>query len=133
MKTKKRRWTQEEINLMYNAYGHVPVKWIADELGRTYDSVRAQAKVLRLTKWDDNGHDNIWTDEEDKYLAENYHKVPRHLISLKLNRSIAAIANHARILGVAKPQWTPDKVKALQKNLNTKSVDKICKFFEENA
>ena len=133
MKTKRKNWTQKEINTMYDAYGHVPVKWICDELGRSYDSVRWQAKQLGLTKSIDTSYmENLWTEEEDDYLVNNYKKVPTDLISLRINRSQQSIRNRARMLGVASTRWTPDKVKEFQKNIGTKSVDKMCKFFEEN-
>lgn len=137
MKTKKkpRRWSQNEIDFVGNAYGHVPIKMIADKLGRSYDAVRWQAKLMSVTQknYEYSGYCDTWSEEDDQYLSEYYHKVPTKFIMMKLKKSAQSLRNRARKLGVAKTQWMPDKVKSLQKNLGTKSIDKICKFFEDNA
>lgn len=130
MKVKKRRWTREEIEFLEKAYGHVPAKTIASEINRSAGAVRKQAQIMMLTK---NEYNTIWSDEEDQYLIENYKKVPIQFLMYKLHKKRDAVYRRARMLGVSKPQLTPERLRALEKNLHTTSINKMCKFFEENA
>lgn len=48
MKQKPRKWQLWEHDFMRNNYGKIPIKKIAERLGRTEDSIKSKAVVLEL-------------------------------------------------------------------------------------
>lgn len=80
-----RRWTEEEIDILEQNYGNLPVKQIAVILHRSSGDVRYMIRVLQLA--------NIkpqWTEEEVVFLKE--HKDwPRRKLAKYLGKTKKAV------------------------------------------
>lgn len=93
-------WTEQEIRYMQQWYGKKPVKVIAKNLYRSYNSVQRKAQTLGLTTPNIKSTRKAWTEEELDYLERNYTKRSCTFIAKKLNRTITSIKRKANTLGL---------------------------------
>lgn len=58
-----------------------------------------------------------WTEEEIKFLKENYRELESKEIAKKLNRSISSIRNKLFYLDINKKKWTKKEIEFLQEHI----------------
>ena len=63
------RWTKEQEKLLIEKYIDTDYKTLSDILNKTEGAIRAKCFELKLIK------KNKWTDDEIKFLKENYSKM----------------------------------------------------------
>jgi hypothetical protein len=68
-----------------------------------------------------------WTEEENEYMRKHYGKTPREEIARVLNRTIPALNNQAKKLGLREktPVWTPEEEQFLRENWHSVSIGVI--------
>lgn len=86
-KTNK-KWTQEQVQFLYDNYMDMEQQEIAKTLGRTLRSIQKKMSYIGLKKFERN--DN-WSKEEVKYITDTYEKTPLLRIAKHLNRSYGAV------------------------------------------
>ena len=65
-----------------------------------------------------------WTDEEIKFMNENYNKLPNKKIAKVLGRSVRAIQNQACLLGVTEPHRRSKRIPAIEQFIEeTRKLD----------
>ena len=70
-----RNWTEEELLFLQKNCKNKTIRELANELGRTYDSVRGKLKAENLNVKVDKRNSNqgqAWTEEELKFLREHH-------------------------------------------------------------
>ena len=99
-------WSIEEDNYIKANWNTSTIDDIANDLGRSFASVKGRAyNVLKLKG--PNGRDRrIWTEEEDNYLKDTWGKYKVSTISRKINRTKYSIITRAIILNLGpQTQW----------------------------
>ncbi len=111
-KTKDKPWTKEEDNFLIKN-NHLHRKELAEKLKRTESSVQNRCRMLNLkrTRVLINETQTPWTEEELKFLKDNYYKYSRKELAKKLGRTPSAIQNKANRMGLKK-----DKIQQFNKN-----------------
>lgn len=68
-----------------------------------------------------------WTEEEDKFLVENYELLNNKEIAKRLNRTEVSIKNRARKLGVKKTShlWEEHEKDVLRKHYHSKGIEGV--------
>lgn len=96
-------WGKEEEELLRESYQKKSYQEIADMLNRSYNSVKVRAKVLGLTKDQNNPFSciegKIWTESEVDILKQEYSHNPR-ILELLPRRKYSAIVKKANLLGL---------------------------------
>ncbi len=103
--TKEKPWTPEEDALLRRSYRTRSTADLASELKRTVASVQTHLSKLRLRRRPPPEHaPRPWTDDEDAYLRQSYHKIPAKDIAEQFNRKVTAVIHRAARLGLAGPR-----------------------------
>lgn len=100
-------WTEKELAYLRENFSKFTAGKIAEFLSRSEDSVRAQAKRLRLTvpryskpsEGPKSGH--YWTEEELAYLRGNYGKKYAQEIADHFGRSVVGVRRKAKKMGLS--------------------------------
>jgi transposase len=92
----KRKWRRASINVLKDT--SLSHRQAAEATGRSYAAVKAKRRELGIVKRRLLGLNppyNAWTDEELKYLVENYSKMSKKEIAGQLKRSMSAVTSKA--------------------------------------
>ena len=95
----KMEWKEREIEYLKENWGKKKTQEIAEDLGRTYQSIYNKARKLGLGS-NRAHHHRPWTEEEEEFLAENWGMFSMEHIAKKLNRTPHAIQIRAVKLGL---------------------------------
>ena len=95
-KINTRKWETKEKRLLSRLYGKISVAELAERLHRTTSSVLHQARVQKKTA---KGAPP-YTEEEKKFIRDNYLKMTNVQIAQILNRSASHISKIARAFGL---------------------------------
>ena len=97
-------WSEYEDNYLRNNYLIMKYKDMAENLNRSYGSVRVRCGKLGLHK-----HGFDWDEYSLSFLKENYYDMPNKEIAIKLNKTIDTIENKAFNLGLKKKRYSINK------------------------
>lgn len=98
-----RTWSDNEKELLINNYSKLYFYEIIKLFpGRTSASIRGMARKLKL--YSKFYIENIYTDQENLYLRNNYLSMTNKGLALELNRSEGAIAQRLLILNLYRPK-----------------------------
>ena len=132
------KWTPEQIDFVTANHLIITPEEIAKKLNRGRFAVRA--KITRLINEGKLSPypDDKWTEEEDKYLKDNYYETPLSEILLKLGRAKQAVYVRAWKLGLEKLIGYTEKQEKLiiglyKKGHSCASIVKIIGFSSEDT
>lgn len=98
-----RTWSNEEEQILIENYSKLSLHELLKLLpNRTTPSIRGKARKYGL--YSKFYLDNIYTDEENEYLKNNYLNMTNHELSNRLNRSEGAIAQRLSLLNLYRPK-----------------------------
>lgn len=101
--TSPRDWSEEELNILINNYSNVPINEMLKLLpNRTKSSILGKAKGLNLKSY--FYLTSKYSDNDIKYLKENYLNKSNKELAECLNRSEYGIEQYLRILGLQRPK-----------------------------
>ena len=115
-----RLWSKDQDEFLRQNYLTMPIKEIAEHLGRTAGacSVRAGSLGIRKNKY--------WTDEQDEFLRQNHRTMSFKQIAEQLGRTEAACGTRARLLGLRKEkEWSKDEDEFLKQNYRVMTFKEI--------
>ena len=95
--TRRHRWTREEVETLCREYRNnkQSVIELAVKLGVTEKAVQSKVSRLGLCR------SSQWTPEENRLLFDLVGRNRPQTIARKLDRSLKAVASHARKLGLS--------------------------------
>ncbi len=111
---KSLHWSEADIALLKKLYPNTVNKEIARNLKKSVSSVEKKGSQLGLTKTREfrkeinkknassSNRCKIWTDDEIKFLKDNYKELSGKEIAIKLDRSYASIIYKAQQMGLKK-------------------------------
>ena len=117
-----KRWTEQEVEYLKQHYGVKSAREIAETLGRPLNGLHSKAETLGLDgkrgHWSSTGKRvGAWTDEEIKFLQENYLDLGAEECANQLGRTKAAVHGKIRQVGGGRPSIGP-KVEWSEKDLD---------------
>jgi len=125
----KKKWNKEEIQYLLDNWDKEAPERIMEQLGRTEDSVMRKARRLGLdvSKPEDELLKRRWTEEEDKYIVENYGALSVEEISRNLDRSVYALRKRAIAIGVTceAKRWSAEEMDYLNEKWGILNLDTI--------
>lgn len=99
--TKSNKWTDDEANLLKEVYSALPMQAVLQKFpNKTKTSIMSKAHSLRLTTLFYN--DRIYSENEDKFIVDNFRKISELEIAKQLNRSYSSVISRVGKLGLAK-------------------------------
>ena len=122
----KSYWSKDNIEFLVNNFEQMTIEEIALIIGKTKFAVRSKLQKLRLSK----KMYNRWTDDEVVLLTQTYYSgIPKSkLKELFNNRSVSAVREQARILGLCSPKeknWSYEEDTFLKNNYYNKTYKHI--------
>lgn len=118
--TSSREWSDEEIDILKNNYSIISMDKLMKILpNRTKPSILGKARTLNLKSRFYLTH--IYTDEENRYLKDNYLLKSNEELGLELGRSVQGIAEHLLVLDLHRPTEI-DNYKTLKKYIRTRLI-----------
>lgn len=112
-KVKQNGWSKKEISFLKENYGKLSVAEIAKELNRSAGSITGKAYWLNISfKAPNKRSHRAWSNEEVKYLKENYGKKSYKVMAKYLKRSFDSVASKLNEIKAEMP-----KVKELNKKV----------------
>lgn len=133
-------YTETEIQYIKDNYRHIDTDILAQNLGRSVSSIRTKAYELGLKKipkkhknYKRTAKSRIWTDEQIKYLRQNYLTKSYLDLSNVIKKSAKAIAAKARSIDLIKNKsWTTTEINFLKNNYPQKSVQELSKIINHS-
>jgi len=135
-----KQWTEDEIMFIVENYDKMTLWEIAKVLGRSIGSVNT--KIVALKK---EGKLNVkkhrpYTEEEVRFIIENYGKMSARMIALKLNRPIKSVRTKIEQLrrdGMIKnrvlEEWSDEEIEFLKNNYGKMKIAEIAKALNKNV
>lgn len=103
-------WTITEIEYLRNAYSHIKVEEIAENLDRTKISVIKKAEREGL-----KGRNKNFTEEEKEYVRKNYKNMSNRMLGFNLRKSEGSIEYIKATMGLKKSKkWSGDEIELLR-------------------
>lgn len=104
-------WTEDEVQFLINNYSKYKNDELSEMMNRTSTSIEYKASNLKLYK-DEEHHNRMlkenpiksWSDDEIKYMVENYSDTRNDDLCKNLGRSLRSITCKARRLNLVKSQ-----------------------------
>lgn len=96
-------WTEEEISFLKENYHNKTNEWLATKLNISCSSIMHKAYRLKLHK-SDYKKTSRWTEEDIKFLVDNYPNESNEYLSKIFDKSPKAILNKANNLNLKKSQ-----------------------------
>lgn len=142
-------WSQQEDDFLIKNIDHLPIRTIAQQLGRTLGSAKCRQFKLNLHQPKReyvNNQPSAYTDEEIQYLKDNWATKWVPEMAAHLGRTQDAVKKKGNALGLFKTleqqiairskkpvrksakkfdKWTPDEVQFLTDNFNKKSYREL--------
>lgn len=110
-------WTEEEKNKLRDIYPHKKNKDVADELNRSKRAVRRMKEKLGLEKSDEffkkYPHCTVgekWSDDEIKFLENNYDSMLKGKIVSEINRTWISIKCKASKMGLKRSKKVKETI-----------------------
>ena len=101
--TESREWTDQEVSVLLNYYETMPVNCLMKMLpNRTYISILHKARFYGLKSFFYTSQ--LYTEEDIKYLKNNYLTQTNDELASALNRTSSAIAQRLALLGLQRPK-----------------------------
>lgn len=115
-------WTKDEMKFLKENYGKMPFAQMAEEMGRSIGSISGKAFWMKLsTKKGGNAKvRKAWTEEEIKYLKENYGKKSNKQLAKKLGRTFYSITSKFHAINGKNEESSVQSAKELPAHSNTK-------------
>jgi len=107
------RYAPREIEFIKKNYSRVPVKIIAEKLGRSEKGIRNKIERLGINLSSLNRRHGKWTDEETNLLKQFYRKFSDKEIALKLSRTTGSISAKREALSLRKYRQKDEEGKYL--------------------
>jgi hypothetical protein len=101
---RKRKKNKEVQDFIKNNHQNMTREEMGDVLGLGKDRLARICRKLGIFS------DNAWTEEEDKFLKDNYLTMPYEEISLKLNRTVFAIRNRRKLFKIQSSKVFPVQI-----------------------
>ena len=98
-----RPWTEEELSYLRNKTRSTTARHVADAIGRSVPSVNHKAEQLGIKF-------SSWTEEDDRFLQDNWGYNSIEYICNKLERTYSAIHNRVFKLGLGSFVMASDKM-----------------------
>ncbi|MFM5296675.1 hypothetical protein ACEUAI_20810 [Aeromonas veronii] len=106
-------WAEEDNQFLRENHSSMTYQSMANKLGRTYDSVRAQCRFLGLRKMPKRVRPdlNAWTQEQDDFIELNRGDMTCEQMGDHINRTAEAVQQRCKLLGLKKRRDAIDKAK----------------------
>jgi len=116
-------WTEAEVARLIKLYPKTRNRDLVVEFGRSVLGIIGKARGLGLKKdcaggyrWQQSLNPMPWSTEETNLLRRLFPTTPNEEIAERIGRSLDAIANKARKMGLRKMKfWSEDEDKLLKK------------------
>ena len=116
---KQNSWSKSETKFLKENYGKISSAKIAKELGRSVGSISGKAYGLHLSSKRISNKYRAWTEEEVKYLSDNYGVKSHKTVAKYLKRSKNSVIAKARDLKLT------GKVVRNQSTISTSAVTPV--------
>lgn len=123
-------WTDKEIEFLENNYNDFSNKELSKKMDRSSSSIEKKLKRLGLKK-SSRSLSMKWSDEDIKFLKDNYSNMTNKELSEKLKRSPKTILNRASKMGLYKSKSHISKVS--KERITNKSEKSIQNNFKYNC
>lgn len=100
-------WTSRHLVILKKEYPFCPdPKDLAKKLGRSYKAIKSKAKVLQLKRLVNNTNygRTTATAREDRFILDNYKKIPVKQMASKLKRGHTFVVTRIERLGIDYPR-----------------------------
>lgn len=106
-------WTEEENQFLRENCISMTYLAMGEKLGRSYDSVRAQCRILGLRKKPQRNRPDLdtWTKEQDDFIERNRARMTSEEMGNHINRTVDAVQKRCQMLGIKKRRHAKDKEK----------------------
>ena len=112
----RKRWTQEEIQVLKDNYSVIPVKQLCELLpSRNKDMILAKARSLHLCSY--SRSQQIWKSEEIQYIYDNWKTYTDKVMAQSINRTARAIKAKREELGLYRSSPNESNYESLSKYL----------------
>lgn len=116
----RREWSREEVEILKKEYPHKTARAIGEKINRSPVAVRRKANYMGLKKSKKRKDElraetvgyKCWTEDEERFLKENYSILPRNDLEEKLGRDWSAIRSKAKKLGVKRNEAYVEAINA---------------------
>lgn len=126
---KRKLWTSSDSDFLKENYEKINNKRIAKLLGFSASTIINKASGLGLKKngwWRGDEKIRSWSDEEVKFVEENYSNTPTSEIAERLNRTPSAVEATASKIGIKKDKWwTKEDEDFVRRNYGKVSEDEL--------
>ena len=130
---KYEEWTNYEIEILINKYPYYSNEYLKDKYfnNRSIESISDKAtKCLGLKKDKRAMAERYWTEEQDRYVIENYPNTDTNVMAEFLNKNPKTVTARAIKLGVKKEEvWTKEEVEILKEVYSDHPNSVICEKF----
>lgn len=123
-------WTQETEKILADNYSEKSMNDLMKLLPQfNKQQIRNKAKRMELKKEKYELH--FWTEEEDKFLIENYNDLTAKEMGAKLGLSESQIRNRVCKLGIKKlDKWSEEDERIIKENYNVLSTEELSEILE---
>ena len=94
----RRRWSEQEVNLLRSQYSDMPLCLLAQKLCRPVTAVRQRAYEMGLK----TERFNYWSVNDERFLKKYFAGRSTHSIAKELGRSLQAVKGKAQRMGLKK-------------------------------
>lgn len=134
-------WTKAEVARLVELYPETRNRDLAVEFGRSVWGIKGKIRGLGLENDYARGYrqqypfkSNYWSEREEELLAELFPTTPNEEISERIGRSLDAIANKARKMGLRKMEfWSEDEDELLKKLYKELSYEQLTHRLERTT
>ena len=111
----RKKWTDGEIEYLKLNYSSIPLEEIHDHLSdRSIDSIILKANALKLKSY--TKICNSWTDEQIKYICDNWELEPDIIMANHIGKSFRAV------------KWKREELRLFRKEMDNQSYPTLAKY-----
>ena len=112
---KRKKWTDNEIEYLKLNYSSIPIEKIHNHLSdRSIDSIILKANTLKLKSY--TKICNFWTDEQIKYICDNWEFEPDIIMANHIGKSFRSV------------KWKREELRLFRKEMNNQSYPTLTKY-----
>jgi len=141
------RYKPEEIDFLKKNIGKKSLKEIADDMNRSYKGLQSKAQILGIAPSREDVRKiysacaqsrRTWSEEDIKFLKDNYIKLTGRQLAAHFNKSYKAVLSKAKVLKLRLPEgvrnerareaarrWTPEMEEKVRELFKTKTRTEI--------
>ncbi len=113
-----RKWDSKEDKFLEKNYGKYTVEELARKIERTEISINQRIVYLKNRgRIDKKNHNTLYSEEENRYLSENYGKITQEEMAMQLRRTPAAIKQQIKRLKKIRRITEKISLKKILKNM----------------